>query len=308
MGMKPKRIVLNLNSVIERSITLVERVIGEDIEIITLLEPDLGNVRVDPSQIDQIILDLALNAKNAMPKGGTLIFETRNIHFRESAGSGKSGSLAGEFVRVSITDSGEGMDDATRARIFAPSFTSKDRGKDTRHGLATILGIIKQNNGTIQVHSTPKMGTTFDIYLPRAEASIQNSKMQENLPGIISGSDSILLIEDDIALRGLLGELLEKLGYSVITALSPAHAISIIDDETVGFDLLITDVLLPGISGPQLANHVRKRRPHTKVLFISGHTAEILPESFELADNASFLQKPFSLTVLSGRVRELLRE
>lgn len=307
MGMKPKRIVLNLNSVIERSITLVERVIGEDIEIITLLEPDLGNVRVDPSQIEQVIFNLGVNARGAMPKGGILIFETRNIHFRESAGSGKSGSLAGEFVRLSITDSGEGMDDATRARIFEPFFTTKERGKDTRFSLAKILGIIKQSNGTIQVHSTPNLGTTFDIYLPRAEASIQNSKMQENLPGIIFGSDSILLIEDDIALRGLLGELLEKLGYRVITAENPTHAISIIDDETVVFDLLITDVALPGISGPHLADHARKRRPHTKVLFISGHTAEILPENFELDDNASFLQKPFSFTVLSGKVRELLQ-
>jgi PAS domain S-box-containing protein len=302
--------ILNLNSVVEDMEAMLRRLIGEHIEFISALAPSLGSVRVDPGQVQQVIMNLVVNARDAMPRGGKLIFETANALLDESFCRGRSSLRPGPYVVLAVSDTGEGMDAETLSRIFEPFFTTKEQGKGTGLGLSTVYGILKQSGGDVTAYSEPGRGTTFKVFLPRVEEQSVEGQ-SEPAPGTVvgrpvRGTETILVIEDEDALRLLIVEILEEAGYSLIEASRPSAALAVLAGGGAAIDLLLTDVVLPGMSGTEVAREVRGLSANVRVLFMSGYTDEAIGHHGVLEPGTPFLQKPFSADALLMKVREVL--
>lgn len=298
-------VILNLNVVIETMRSMLERLIGENIEIEIKPGDDLWDISADPTQIDQIIMNLAVNARDAMPTGGRLVIETMNISLDSESAKKESIDGPGQYLMLAISDTGRGMSGEVRARIFEPFFTTKEVGKGTGLGLATVYGIVKQNNGYIYVYSEPDMGTTFKIYLPRIGVDTDDLMFEqpEELPG---GRETILLVEDYIDVREFALKVLSKLNYKVLVAEDGAAALKICDEFEGRIDLLLTDVVMPRMNGNELAEHVSRLQPGARVLYMSGYTEETIAHHGVLKKGINLLQKPLTPQVLAMAVREVL--
>jgi two-component system, cell cycle sensor histidine kinase and response regulator CckA len=299
--LQPK--IVDLNRLITKMNKMLRRVIGEDIELKLALRPDVGRIKADPGQIEQVIMNLAVNARDAMPSGGALSVITEN---REVVSGDGSPDLAeGSYVLLSISDTGTGMDPYTRAHIFEPFFTTKAKGKGTGLGLATVYGIVKQAGGDIQVDSEPGKGSWFRIYLPRTRKAPKGQRTETHRRPR-RGSETILLVEDEPGVRTLAREMLARLGYRVLEAPDAAAALAVWDGAQKPIDLLLTDVIMPHVSGLELAEKLTALRPGLKVLYISGYTDEVIARHGVVQDGALLLQKPFSRKELGLKVRAIL--
>jgi two-component system, cell cycle sensor histidine kinase and response regulator CckA len=298
--------VLNLNTLASDMEKMLPRLLGEDIEVSLLLDTGLGNVKADQSQIEQVIMNLAVNARDAMPMGGKLKIQTGNAQFDQAYTRNHPGSKVGSYVMLAVTDTGTGMDAETLAHIFEPFFTTKERGKGTGLGLATVYGVVKQSNGYIWVDSAPGKGTSFQIYLPLhvgpALTDEQKSGPAENL----RGSERILLAEDAEPLRKLAQTFLEAAGFRVLSAQSGEDALEVAARHRELFDLLLTDVVMPGMNGRVLAEQLLPRQPGMKVLYMSGYTDTFIAGHGVLDPGIHLLHKPFTEEVLIRKVREVL--
>ena len=302
--LQPK--VLDLNQVVMNMEKMLHRLIGEDVELITSLASDLGQVKADPGQIEQVIVNLAVNSRDAMPEGGKLILETANVELDEHYATRHESALPGSYVMFAVADSGCGMDEATMSRLFEPFFTTKEVGKGTGLGLATVYGIVKQSGGYIRAYSEVGRGTTFKVYLPR-EKMVAEPVEKEALPLYSpEGEETVLVVEDERMVRDLVREILSRQGYEMLEAGRGAEALEVSERHKGPIHLLITDVVMPGMTGPELARHLTARRPATKVLFMSGYTDDAILHHGVLEPGTEFLQKPFTAGSLAAKVRHVL--
>jgi len=299
-------IVLNLNDVVENIEKMLHRLLGEDVELEAHLAKDLGNVRADAGQIEQVIMNLAVNARDAMPTGGKLTVETANIELDAEYADQHQPVIPGSYVMLAVSDTGTGMDEAVKAKIFEPFFTTKEAGKGTGLGLATVYGIVKQSGGYVWLYSEPGQGAAFKIYLPRVDAPRDAPVLSPALSGTIAGTETVLLAEDDPLLLPLARELLTKLGYRVLQARDAAEARTIARAHEGEIHLLVSDVVMPGGGGFQLAQELHKERPTMRVLYMSGYTDEAVVRHGLLERGLNYLQKPFTPAVLARRVRDVL--
>jgi PAS domain S-box-containing protein len=300
--------VFDLNTTIRKSAPMLQRLIGEDIALETHLADSLEQVFADPDQIHQVIMNLAVNARDAMPDGGRLEIGTTNIEFGAEASTAKHPDwLPGRYVVMSVTDSGHGMDETTRQQIFEPFFTTKEVGKGTGLGLATVHGIIRQNGGWVEVSSEVGVGTSFEVYLPRLDAC---PLPEESRIGVATerGNETILLVEDQKSVRSFAGAALKEYGYHVIEASDGDEAIAVAAEYAGDIHLLLTDVVMPGISGKESSERMKEVRPNLKVLFMSGYTADVIAQRGVLDRSVAFLHKPFSPVELAAKVREVLAQ
>jgi two-component system cell cycle sensor histidine kinase/response regulator CckA len=302
--LRPK--VLVLNSVVSDMERMLARLIGEDIELCTVLEPNLSSIKVDPGQIEQIIMNLAVNARDAMPQGGKLTIETRNVVIDDEYARNHIAVTPGPFVKLEVSDSGCGIDTQTQSRIFEPFFTTKEVGKGTGLGLSTVYGIVKQSGGHIWVYSEVGVGTIFTIYLPCTEENPEAYKREYGNERGLRGTETILIAEDEEVVRKLVSKVLLMYGHKVLEAADGNEALLISESHVAPIDLLITDVIMPDMNGLELANHLTGLRPETKVLFMSGYTDSAIVHQGVLDDGANFIQKPFSPEALASKVREVL--
>jgi two-component system cell cycle sensor histidine kinase/response regulator CckA len=297
--------VIDVNTVVEGLMPMLTRLIGEDIDLAAGLDAALEPVLADPSQIEQVVINLAVNARDAMPNGGRLTIETSNVDLDREYVERHPEASVGRHAMVAVTDTGSGMDADTKARLFEPFFTTKPVGSGTGLGLSTVYGIVKQSGGTIWVYSEPGQGSSFKIYLPAAQqasVAVPEKKSENDMP---SGTETILISEDEEAVRVLTARVLTSRGYSVIAAESPHEALRLIDEGERSIDLLLTDLVMPQMGGRELAEHVSERIPTIRVLFMSGYADEAVTRSGAV-DFGSFLEKPFSAIDLSSKVREVL--
>ncbi|HEY0005583.1 MAG TPA: PAS domain S-box protein [Pyrinomonadaceae bacterium] len=302
--LQPK--VLDLNRIITDTEKMLARLIGEDIGLRTILDPALGSVRADPSQIEQVLMNLVINARDAMPEGGNLTVETQNVYLDADYAGRHIAVESGPYVLLAVSDTGLGMNNETKARIFEPFFTTKEHGKGTGLGLSTVYGIVKQSGGSIWVYSEPGEGTTFKIYLPRVDEVIPEYMRPGARSQSTHGSETILLAEDDELVRNLAREILEESGYTVLEAPNGGAALLLCEQHEGEIDLLLTDVVMPELSGRQLAERLEKIRPRIKVVYMSGYTADAVLRRGALEDEAKFIQKPFTPDALLHKVREAL--
>ncbi len=297
--------VLDLNEAAFGILKMLRRLIGEDIELGWFPGLDLWPVRIDPGQVDQILANLAVNARDAIAGVGRLTIETANVTLEESCCQGHEGVPPGDYIVLAVSDTGTGMEKETLERIFEPFFTTKEPGKGTGLGLATVYGIVSQNNGHITVRSEPGRGTTFKIYLPRAEQEPE-AKSIGTLKKELQGTGTILLVEDEAAILGLGKEILERYGYTVLTAGAPREALKIVRDYSGPIHLLITDVVMPEMNGKELRDKLEALTPGLRSIFMSGYTADVIAPHGVLEAGIDFLQKPFSVKGLVEKVREVL--
>jgi CheY-like chemotaxis protein len=299
--------VLDLNAIVTENLKMLTRVIGEDIELVMVPGEDLGAVKADPGQIEQVIMNLAVNARDAMPKGGKLTIETANVSLDENYARVHTPLKAGEYVMLAISDSGIGMDAETQSHIFEPFFSTKGP-KGTGLGLSTVYGIVKQSEGYIWVYSERDKGTTFKIYLPRVTATGQPVAAQTWTQDPITGPahEVVLVVEDETTLRELVRHYLQNQGYTVLEANSGAAALRIAESYSGPIHLLLTDVIMPGMNGRELAQQLSSLRPETRVLYMSGYTENVIGHNGTLDAGVNLLQKPFTLPALNARVREAL--
>ncbi|MBC7251681.1 MAG: response regulator [Anaerolineae bacterium] len=303
--LQPK--VLNLNVVVTNIEKMLRRLIGEDIELVTILAPDLGQVRADPGQLDQVIMNLAVNARDAMPRGGKLTIETKNVYLDEDYAHRYLEVEPGPYVMLAVSDSGVGMDEETMSHLFEPFFTTKDVGEGTGLGLATVYGIIKQSGGHITVYSEVGQGTTFRIYLPRIEEAGRVGKRETRPEELLLGGETVLLVEDADMVRELARRVLAESGYTVLVARDGEEAMRVCAEHKGPIHLLVTDVVMPGgMSGRDLAERLASRQPQMKVLYMSGYTDEAIVRHGILEPDVIFLQKPFTPAELTHKVREAL--
>jgi nitrogen-specific signal transduction histidine kinase len=297
--------VLEPNALVEDFEKMLHRLIGEDVELRLSLARDAGNVLADPGQLQQVLMNLVVNARDAMPTGGKLILETANTELSEPYAELHQQVVPGRYVMLAVSDTGMGMTPETKARIFEPFFTTKEKGKGTGLGLSTVYGIVKQSGGYVWVYSELGRGTTFKIYLPRVDAA-PDTMLPAREPATVTGTETILLAEDDDVLRPLARGLLEKLGYTVLDAADGAAALEAARRYGEPIHLLLTDVVMPGVSGRELARELEKSRPETRVLYVSGYTDDAIVHHGMLEPGLSFLQKPFTPASLARKVREVL--
>jgi two-component system, cell cycle sensor histidine kinase and response regulator CckA len=302
--LQPK--VLGLNTVVTGMEKLVQRLIGEHIELLVVIDPSLGRVKADSGQIEQIIMNLVVNARDAMPTGGKLTIETSNVELDEDYAARHASTVPGPHVMLAVTDIGCGMDSKTQARIFEPFFTTKEFGKGTGLGLSTVYGVVKQSGGSVWVYSELGIGTTFKIYLPCVDSALETEPPTETMKRIDRGSKTILIVEDDAALLQVTGQSLQEAGYTILAAQSPAEAIHISESHPGPIHLMVTDVIMPGMSGSQLATHLSPLRTEMKVLYVSGYTDDTIVHHGFLESGLAFLQKPFSPKMLARKVGEVL--
>lgn len=300
--------VLNVSTIVLDTEKMLRRLIGEDILIQTQLEPDVGKVCADEAQLQQAIINLAVNARDALPNGGRVSIETGNHRMTEQLVKQYSYPVRpGAYVRLSVKDNGVGMDAETQAKIFEPFFTTKEKGKGTGLGLAMVYGFVKQSGGYIDVSSEPGVGTTFHIYLPLAEENAAVEAKPQPTPAIsFSGNETILLVEDETSLRELARQSLQILGYKVLVAGNAAAALRISESYDASIDLLLTDVVMPGLNGRLLADRLCERRPSMGVLFMSGYTGQTIGAHGVLAEGSFFIAKPFMKDTLARKVREAI--
>jgi CheY-like chemotaxis protein len=285
---------------------MLRRLLGEHIELATHATTNLGRVTVDPSQFEQVIVNLAVNARDAMPDGGRLTIETANVTFDAAYAAAHAGMTPGSYVAISVSDTGTGMDRAVRAHIFEPFFTTKEPGKGTGMGLATVYGIVQQSGGAIYLYTEPGHGTTFRIYLPRVEGDSPATDAVEPAAPPSGGSETILVVEDEEAVRAYAVRVLSEQGYSVLEASSGAKALDIAAAQVGPIALLITDVVMPGLQGQQLAKQLRAIRPEMRVLYVSGFTETSVVQQDVAGDGVAFLPKPYTAESLALAVRHLL--
>lgn len=297
--------VLDLNDVVTETGKMLQRLIGEDIQFSTVLAPDLSRVKVDPGQLDQVLMNLAVNARDAMPRGGVLTLETANIVLSDDYVSTHLDCKSGPHVVLIMTDTGCGMSREVQARIFEPFFTTKEAGKGTGLGLAMVFGIVRQSGGCIHVYSEPERGTTFKIYLPAVEEEVADRE-QAREQSALHGTETVLLVEDDHGVRGLAVKGLERFGYSVISAPDGIEAIKIAESIERPLDLLLTDVVMPNMGGAELADILQGRNPALKVLFTSGYTDDAVVRHGLLEAHVHFIQKPYTPRALAQKIREVL--
>jgi nitrogen-specific signal transduction histidine kinase/CheY-like chemotaxis protein len=298
--------VLDLNALVHNLQKMLRRLIGENIDIVIEPDPLLGKVKVDPVQIEQVLLNLAVNARDAMPEGGTLTVATANVELDEVWGQSRPELVPGPYVQLTVRDTGCGMDSAVKAHLFEPFFTTKEVGKGTGLGLATVYGIVKQSGGHVEVDSKPGRGATFRIYLPRleeADARFLEEESPEELPG---GKETVLLVEDEEEVRKFLRHSLQLNGYTVLEAASGTEALQVCAEHQGEIALLVTDVIMPQLNGRQLAERAATLQQDLRVLYISGYTDRVLDDHGVLGPGIAFLQKPVTPRALAEKVREVL--
>jgi two-component system cell cycle sensor histidine kinase/response regulator CckA len=298
--------VIDLNDVMMNIDTMLRRLIGEDIEVLTVPGRDLGAVKADPGQLEQVIMNLAVNARDAMPSGGRLTLETGNMELDESYAREHPPLQPGRYVMLAVSDTGIGMDADTQAHIFEPFFTTKEVGKGTGLGLSTVYGIVNQSGGYIWVDSEPDRGATFKIYFPRIDQPVEGIRAEKRLEGMQRGTETILLVEDNEQVRQLTYSVLADCGYKVLPAAGPEEGLALCHANHPDIELLVTDVILPGMNGPQLAEQVTRISPRTRVLYISGYTSDAIAHYGVLDPGLWFLAKPFSVSELVAKIREVL--
>ncbi len=298
--------VLDLNDVVRDVQKMLVRLIGEDIELATRLEPTVGRVRVDPGQLEQVILNLAVNARDAMPRGGRLTIETSDVVLDDGYARQHNGVQPGAYVMLAMSDTGAGMSEEVRAHIFEPFYTTKEKGKGTGLGLATVYGIVRQSGGNIWVYSELGRGTIFKMYFPRVEAPAETLRGRTSLGDFPRGTETVLLAEDAEQVRALAREFLEGLGYRVLEANDVQHAIELAQRHEGPIEALVTDLVMPQMGGRELAQRLAELRPTIRVLYMSGYTDEMITGGEGLAPGVAFLQKPFTREVLARKMRELL--
>ncbi len=300
--------VVDLNSVVTNLERMLRRLIGEDVELVTVLKPELGRVRVDPGQIEQVIMNLAVNARDAMPAGGKLTIETDNVELDEHYAREHVSVRPGPYVMLAVSDTGCGMDKETQAHIFEPFFTTKERGKGTGLGLATVYGIVKQSGGNIWVYSEPGQGTTFKLYFPCVAGQAEMLTQKTESVSQLRGTETILLVEDDQQVQSLAARVLREQGYKVLETSNGKEALHLAAHYLAEIHLVLTDVVMPGMSGRVLVDHLKSLRPELRVLYLSGYTDDTIVHHRVLDPGASFLQKPFTPQGLARKVREVLGE
>jgi two-component system, cell cycle sensor histidine kinase and response regulator CckA len=296
---------VNLNDMVRSLDKMLCRVIGEDIEILTSLAPDLGTVRVDPSQVDQVLINLIVNARDAMPRGGKLTIQTENVQLDKEYERQHEGTKAGRYVMLAVSDTGVGIAPEMQTRIFEPFFTMKEPGKGTGLGLPTVYGIVKQSGGSIEVYSELNHGTSVKIYLPRVTGAVDVIPSAIQAVAASTGSERILVVEDDSLLKGMVVDILKARGYTVYSAEKPED-LEVIFQSSAKFDLLVTDVVMPKIRGREVAARVAQHWPGIRILYMSGYTSDAIVHHGVLGAGLPFLQKPFVAATLAARVREVL--
>jgi len=301
--LQPK--VLDLNKLVSSLGAMLQRLIGEDVDLRLVLPPELGRVSADPGQIEQVLMNLVVNARDAMPKGGVLTVETANVQLDTTYAGRHLAAKAGSYILLAVSDTGAGMDAATQARLFEPFFTTKGSGKGTGLGLSTVFGIVKQSGGSVEVYSEPGRGTSVKVYLPRIDQPV-SVEAEDGAKRVPRGSETILLVEDDDMVRTLVRETLQREGYKILDAPGPLEAKRISEQFKPQIQLMITDVVMPKISGRELAEMLTRRRPDMKVLYMSGYTDNAVLNSGILQKEVAFLQKPFTPGALTEKVRDVL--
>jgi two-component system cell cycle sensor histidine kinase/response regulator CckA len=304
--MQPK--VIELNQLIHKVESKIRQISGENIELDISLQSDQGNIKVDPGQMEQVITNLLTNARDAMPNGGKIIIETSNVILDENYLKRHPVVKTGSYVMLAITDTGCGMDKDTVAHIFEPFFSTKEKGKGSGMGLATVYGIVKQSDGYIWVYSELDIGTTFKIYLPRVEESMVSIEKPVISDKSMRGHETVLLVEDEEEVRNLVSEMLRFYGYNVLQAANAGSALSIFNKYRQSIDLILTDIVMPQMSGPELIERIFTSHPDVKVLYMSGYTDSALVNHGLLAEEKYFIQKPFSAANLVEKVRLILNE
>jgi signal transduction histidine kinase len=299
--------VLDLNMVVSEMDKMLRRLVGEDIDLVSMPAADLGRVKVDPGQIEQVLMNLVINARDAMPEGGKLTIETANVELDAGYAQTRHEVKPGQYILLAVSDTGCGISRENAVRVFEPFFTTKELGKGTGLGLSTVHGIVKQSGGHIELYSELGEGTTFKVYLPRVEEAAEQTPVSHPLTRC-EGTETLLLVEDEDTIRRVMRESLELLGYLVLEAKDGSHAISHCERRGQPIDLLITDVVMPLMSGPELVQRVATVRPALRVLFISGYADHALVHRGLRAAGSAFLQKPFTPERLARKVRELLDE
>src|SRR5438445_3841524 len=298
--------VLDLNDVVTDMHKMLHRLIGEDVELRTVLGENLGAARADPGQIEQVVVNLAVNARDAMPNGGRLTIETANVDLDDGYAAEHTVVVPGRYVMLAVSDTGMGMDAATKTRVFEPFFTTKPKGKGTGLGLATVYGIVKQSGGYVWVYSEPGQGTGLKIYLPGVDAPVEASSPAHPKTGSLAGSETVLVVEDQEEVRRLTRRILEGRGYRVLVAASGPEALRLAEHQAGGIVLLVTDVVMPGMGGRELGLLLGPARPRMNVLYVSGYTDESIVHHGVLEPGVAFMQKPFSAEGLARKVREVL--
>jgi nitrogen-specific signal transduction histidine kinase/CheY-like chemotaxis protein len=304
--LKPK--VLDINEVIIDTSKMLQRLIGEDIQLNLIPNRKIGQVEVDPGQLTQVIMNLAVNARDAMPDGGNLTIETANVYLDEKYAALHIPTKPGSYVMLAVSDSGVGMNDETLQHIFEPFYTTKEVGKGTGLGLATVYGIVKQSSGYIWVYSEVDKGTTFKIYFPRVDVEVYDDTTTDNFEDIPGGNETILLAEDEDTVRNLARQILESCGYRVIEARNGTEALSVYQNSGSEIDLLITDVVMPKMGGRELSENLNKINPHIRHLYMSGYTDDAIIRQGMITADMNFIQKPFTFEGLAQKVRQLLDE
>jgi PAS domain S-box-containing protein len=298
--------VLNVNSLIRDTERMLQRIIGEDIELVTVLDGDLANISADPSQMEQIVMNMAVNARDAMPQGGRLTIETRNTFLDDAYASAHAEVTPGPHVMLAVSDTGHGMVSETCAKVFDPFFTTKAKGAGTGLGLSTVYGIVKQHGGHVTVYSEPDKGTVFKVYFPCVEGPADPSAITSRAIPMLHGTETVLIVEDEEAVLDLAADALGLFGYTTLTASSPAKALEIAETHEGPIHLLLTDVVLPQMDGKSLFQRLSVRRPDTKVLFMSGYTEDFIVHHGVLDRGVNFLHKPFDVEGLVTRTRTAL--
>jgi PAS domain S-box-containing protein len=298
--------VIDLNAQLKGLEGLLQRMIGEDVALEFVLSEEVWPVSLDPSQVDQTVANLAVNSRDAMPKGGKLIVETANVTLDEAYCRHRTGARPGDYVMLAVSDSGCGMDEATRERAFEPFFTTKPEGKGTGLGLSTVYGIVKQNEGVIEIYSELGHGTTLKVYLPRYRGEEKVQAAAPPTAALARGHETVLLVEDQDQVRELTRTLLEELGYRVHEAARPGDAITLCEKHGTEIALLVTDVVMPTMNGKELARRIEAMRPGIRTLFTSGYTPEAIARRGVLEPGVHFLEKPFTMEALARKVREVL--
>ena len=298
--------VVDVNSIVADMERLLRPLIGENIDLTTKLTPNVGHTRADAGQLEQVIMNLVVNAKDAMPDGGRILIQTSEAD-PDTARREHSLIEPGTYILLSVSDTGAGMDRETQSRIFEPFFTTKEKGKGTGLGLSTVYGIVKQGGGYIFAQSEPGCGTTFRIYLPRVADPADSPRVDKHAQAAAGGSETVLLVEDEESVRELVRETLKTRGYTVIEASDGIAGMRVSEEYQGNLEILITDVVMPGMSGRELAKRVAAARPNIRVLYLSGYTEDAIIHEGALEPGTGFLQKPFTLQVLARKVREVLQ-
>jgi len=299
--------VLDLNKLLQDLENMLHRLIGEDIELKLALSDKIGRVMADPGQVEQVIMNLAVNARDAMPGGGKLMIETADVELDEDYASTHAGVTPGKYVMLAVTDNGSGMDRETLSNVFEPFFTTKEKGKGTGLGLSTVYGIVKQSGGNIWAYSEPGLGTTFKIYLPQTEAEPKGKAKAAKKETTKGAGEKILVVEDNENLRNLMATMLSRLGYKVTLAANGGEALLLMEKKGLKPDLVITDVVMPKMSGKELADRLREIHPDLKVLYMSGYTDNAIAHHGILDPGIPFIQKPFTLGDIAQKVRAVLQ-